>query len=220
MKRFLSIPLGFVLLLIFFVPSTSMAVSDAIIPKGQKLNLQLNKTLSTKEDSEGDLFTAVVTTPVYLKERVMIPKGSVVNGRISRITRPGRFTGKAVMSLLFQSIYIPGHEQLPIIATLVSMDSKENGEVGTEGYVEGGGSSSVGRIVGPGLVGAGLGALIGNSKGAGIGAGLGVAAGLITVLTQTPGKDIEISRGSMLVIELKRPLTIPAEGDAAAIRNR
>jgi hypothetical protein len=181
----------------------------------------LNKNLSTKTNSEGDPFTAVVTMPVYLGDRMVIPKGSLVNGSISRILRPGRFKGKAVMNLRFQSIDIPGRGQTPIVATLVSMDPDGNGGIRSEGSVEGEGSTTndAGRVLTPGLIGAGIGTLAGGGKGAGIGAGIGTAIGLASVFTSR-GKDLEVHRGSTLGIALDRPLTIPSESDDSATRNR
>jgi hypothetical protein len=94
------------------------AASDTILPEKTRITLQLNNHLSTRVNSEGDTFTAYVTAPILIGDRIVIPKGSVVNGSISRILRPGRFKGKAVMNLLFQSVTIPGRGQLPIVASL------------------------------------------------------------------------------------------------------
>jgi hypothetical protein len=219
MKQCLGLTLSFALLLsVFALP---LAASDPILPEGTRITLQLNDNLSTSRNSEGDSFTAVVTHPVLLGERMAIPKGSVVTGSISRILRPGRFKGKAVMYLLFQSISIPGRGNVPIVATLVRIDPEGNGGVHSEGGVKGEGSTGpdVGRVLTPGIVGAGIGALGGGGKGAAIGGGVGTAIGLATVFT-TRGKDLEVQRGSTMDISLDRPLAIPPEGEDAAAKNR
>jgi hypothetical protein len=220
-KRCFSFALNLVLSYVFLGPSASLTASEPVLPEGTRITLQLNEHLSTKANREGDPFTAVVTTPVYLSDRVVIPKGSSVAGSISRIIRPGRFKGKAVMNLLFQSITIPGRGQIPIVATLVRVDPEVNGGTHSEGSLEGEGStgSDVGRVITPGLAGAGIGAVAGGGKGAGIGAAVGAAVGLATVFTSR-GKDLEVRRGSTLDISLDRPLTIPPEGEDAAVRNR
>jgi len=221
MTRYFSRLLGIVLLVAVFAPSVLPAASESVLPEGTRLTLQLNKNLSTKTNSEGDSFTAVVTTPVYLGDRMAIPKGSVVNGSISRILRPGRFKGKAMMNLRFQSIDIPGRGQTPIVATLVRMDPDGNGSIISEGTAEGEGSTAkdAGRVLTPAIIGAGIGTLAGGGKGAGIGAGLGTAIGLASVFTSR-GKDLEVHRGSTLDIVLDRPLAIPSEGDDSANRDR
>jgi len=199
----------------------SLAAADTVLPETTRITLQLNKHLSTKVNSEGDSFTAYVTIPVSLGQRIVIPKGSVVTGSVSRIIRPGRFKGKAVMNVLFQSIEIPGRGQLPIAASLARMDQEGNGGVRSEGTVEGEGSagSDIGRIVMPGIVGAGVGTLAGGGKGAAIGTGIGAAIGLATVFA-TRGKEIEVPRGSTLDIILDKPLVIPSEEDDAAAGTR
>ena len=90
--------------------------SETILPEGTQIQLALNDHLSSRLNHEGDVFTATVTVPLYVSERLVVPKGSLVTGNISRVIRPGRFKGKAVMNLNFQSIRLPGKGELPILA--------------------------------------------------------------------------------------------------------
>lgn len=209
------------LVLVLLMQPVSMAAPDTVLPETTRITLQLNNHLSTKVNSEGDSFTAYVTTPVSLGDKIVIPKGSVVTGSISRIIRPGRFKGKAIMNVLFQSIEIPGRGQLPLVASLAKMGSEASGEIRTEGTVEGEGSegSDIGKIVMPGLVGTGIGSLAGGGKGAAIGAGIGAAFGLATIFAAR-GKEIEVPRGSALDIILVKPLTIPTDEENSTYGNR
>jgi hypothetical protein len=221
MKRLCSFMLSSALLSTFFLPRTSQAGTDTItLPEGTRIFLQLNEQLSTKDNSEGDPFTAVVTKPVLVGDRIVIPKGSVVSGGISRIQRPGRFKGKAVMTLLFQQLNISGRGQVNIVATLAGEDREGNRRINTEGTIKGEGSQGrdIGRILTPGLIGAGIGTLAGGGKGAGIGGGAGIAIGLATVFA-TRGKDIEMRRGSALEIMLDKALPVPPEGESAAAKS-
>ncbi len=203
--------------------ANAQAPGEVMIPEGTRLTLQLNEHLSTKSSSEGDRFTAVVTVPVMQGDRIVIPKGSIVSGSISRVVRPGRFKGKAVMNLLFQSIRIPGRGEFDIVASLSRVDPEGNAGVKAEGTIEGNGSTAkdAGRVLKPTLGGAGIGAIAGGGRGAGIGAGVGAAVGLATVFA-TRGKDLEVARGSTMDILLDRPLNLPAEPGVAAsgARNR
>jgi hypothetical protein len=197
------------------------AGSELTLPEGTRISLQLNDHLSTKLNSEGDKFTANVIVPVYQGDRLVIPKGSTVSGSVSRVLRPGRIKGKAVMNLLFQSIRVPGRGELPIVASLAHVDPEGNAGVQGEGSVKGEGSAAgdVARVLTPGLVGAGIGGLAGGGRGAAIGGGVGAAVGLATIFS-TRGKDLEMRRGSTMEISLDRALTIPAETDVRAVRNR
>jgi len=204
------------LLLVFsFVNLLFPASQEITIPEGTRISLQLSDHLSTKLNNEGDAFTAKVIAPVYVGDRVAIAKGSVVTGSVSRIVRPGRFRGKAVMNLLFQSIRIPGHAEITIpSASLVRVDAEGNAGVQPEGGVAGEGSTGrdTARVLAPGAAGAGIGTAVGGVKGTAIGAGVGIAAGLITVFA-TRGKDLEMRRGTTMDIALDRPLVIPPESD-------
>lgn len=210
-----------VLLLALTTAQAFPAESGAILPEKTKIILQLNNQLSTKVNSEGDTFTAYVTTPIRIGDRIVIPKGSIVTGSISRILRPGRFKGKAVMNLIFQSITLAGRGQLPIVASLAGMDSQGHGAIKSEGTLEGEGSegSDIGKVLVPGIAGAGIGALTGGAKGGAIGAGVGTAIGLAGIFA-TRGKEIEVRRGATLDILLNQPLTIPPEEGGSASTNR
>jgi len=207
-----------ILLSILMAPLFLLA-ADNNVSEGTRITLQLNETLSTKSNAEGDAFTAVVTMPVYLGGRIVIPKGSVVNGSISRILRPGRLKGKAILDPIFQSIKIPGYKQMNIAATLVPVDSEGNRGVRSEGQIEGASPTgrNLGKAIVPSLAGAGIGTLAGGGKGAGIGAGIGAAAGFASIFTSR-GKDIEIHRGSTLDIKLNRPLIIPSDNNDSNLK--
>ena len=226
MKKGFRLALNPILLLVLIAPSISQATPEATLPEGTRLTLQLNKDISTRKNREGDSFTAVVTTPVNLGNRMIIPKGTVVNCNISRIVRPGKFQGKAQINFRFQSIDIPGrHQQLDIMATLVNLESQGKIAVRSEGSIEakGAAAKTASKILAPAAIGGGMGALAGGSRGAEIGAGVGAMFGFgSTIFTtrETKEKDLEIPRGSTLEIELNRPLVIPAEEVDDAARNR
>lgn len=194
---------------------------EIVLPEKTRISLQLNDHLSTKTNVEGDEFTANVIAPVNSGDRLVIPKGSVVTGNLSRVLRAGRFKGKAMMSLHFQTIRVPGHGELQLVASLAKVDAEGSSGVQTESTVQGerGIGSDIARILTPSLTGAGIGGITGGARGAGIGAGVGAAVGAVVILS-TRGKEIEMRRGSTMEIVLDRALTIPIENDSRANRNR
>jgi len=213
MRRFSGLILALVLLIGLSLQPLCRAEDVLVVPEGTLLSLQLNENLSTKENQEGDTFSTYVVEPVYLGGQIVISKGSKVSGSISRVTRPGRFKGKAVMRLLFESLQIPGREKLPITASLVRIDPDEDANIGEEGRLEGPDSKGrdLGKVIIPGLAGAGVGALAGGGKGAGIGAAAGAGAGMANVFW-TRGKDLELHRGSTMDVSLDQALHIPVKG--------
>jgi hypothetical protein len=201
---------GVISALLCLIPGmfASAASGEIVLAEGTRIFLALNDPLSTKHSSEGDIFTADVVVPVYHKERLVLPKGSIVAGSISRIVRPGRFRGKALLNVLFQSVRIAGRLQLPLVASLATVE--QGGNVKAESTIEGEGSKGkdAAQVAKPALAGAGIGALAGGGTGAAIGSAAGAAIGLGTVFASR-GKDVELRKGSTLEIVLDRPLTIP-----------
>ncbi len=198
----------------------AVAENQIILPAGTRILLQLNDLLSTKRNNQGDAFTATVVEHVYVKDRIVIPKGSIVSGSISRLLRPGRFKGKAVMNLLFSSIRMQGiSDAVPMVASLVRLDPERNDGTGSEGTIIGEGSkgNDAAKVATQTIGGAGIGAIADGSRGAAIGAGVGAAVGLATVLAGR-GKDLEVRRGSSMEIVLDRPLSLPDSGKETIIK--
>lgn len=196
MKQFCILLLCVGLPLGFLMQPVGEAADKIIVPEGTRIALQLNGNLSTKSNEEGDVFDAYVIEPVYSEGQIVIPRGSVVSGSISRITRPGRFKGKAVMHLLFQSIQIPGHGNFPILASLARIDSDDDMDIHTEHLQESVRSG-------------------GNNFKAGRGKSLNVADLGMANVFWTRGKDLELHRGSTMEISLKQSLKIPLKGPSA-----
>lgn len=201
MKRYNNFLILLVLLPIFGVLQPTLSAEEISLPAGTRVSLQLNNVLSTKTNKDGDSFTAVVVRPVYSGSRVVIPKGSVVEGSVSRVLRPGRFKGKAILELMFKSINLPGQKQVSIAATLVRIDAGQNSGAQPEGRVKGENS-------GGGTAKVPASDLANSLTGGGISIGMGTSAGLTSVFTSM-GEDLEINRGAAMEIQLDRRLTLP-----------
>jgi type IV secretion system protein VirB10 len=194
------------------LPVFAQRGQEVTLNEGTKLTLRLNDHLSTKTARSGDRFSAEVVTPIYKGNTVVIPAGTIVNGRVGNIKRPGRIKGRAEMDLRFESIRLPNGFEEPIVARFANLDRREKGEVDREGTIKGQGSKGkdTAVIATGGGVGAGIGAIAGGAKGTAIGGGAGAIIGLGTVLA-TRGKDLELQRGTELDIVLDRPLRIAVD---------
>ena len=75
--------------------------SDAviIIPRDTELILELNDSLATNHNREGDKFTAKIISPTELS-------GAVIEGRIEKIQKPGRIKKRSAMQLSFDRIVL------------------------------------------------------------------------------------------------------------------
>jgi len=73
-------------------PSKSAGVE---IPAGTKVPLRLKQAISTKTAKEGDAVYAETAFPVAIDDRILIPVGTYVQGKISHIQRGGHIKGRA-----------------------------------------------------------------------------------------------------------------------------
>jgi len=163
------------------------------------LVVELESSLSTDATQQGDRFQARVIEPREFD-------GAIVEGRVTRVKRPGKVKGTAELQLTFESIRTIDNRSATINADVVEvMDNMGNrdiaGTVDSEGGVKGRDStkddiSKVGAATGIGAV---LGAIFGGGKGAAIGAAVGGSVGTAGVMTQR-GKDVRLERGQRLKI--------------------
>src|SRR5205809_3129869 len=89
-------------------PDTASAASKSLtIPAGTKVPLVLKQALSTKNARDGDPVYAQTTFPVVMNDRVVIPAGTYVQGKISNVKRAGRLKGRAEVLMHFTTLIYP-----------------------------------------------------------------------------------------------------------------
>ena len=76
-------------------PNTSKDSDALTIPAGAQIPLALKQAISTKTAREGDPVYATTTFPFVINDRVLVPAGTYVQGRISSVKRAGRVHGRA-----------------------------------------------------------------------------------------------------------------------------
>src|SRR5262245_50760417 len=74
-----------------------------IAPAGTVIPVTLTARISTKHAKDGDGIYGKTAFPVTVNNKIVIPEGSHVRGKISEVRRPGRVTGKAELTLSFQT---------------------------------------------------------------------------------------------------------------------
>ncbi|HET7205888.1 MAG TPA: hypothetical protein VFI95_04835, partial [Terriglobales bacterium] len=72
---------------------TSAKSATLTIPAGTRVPVSLRQPISTKTAREGDAVYANTSFPFVLNERVLVPAGTYVQGRISSVKRGGRIHG-------------------------------------------------------------------------------------------------------------------------------
>ena len=191
---------------------------SVILPRGTKLVVNLVQGLSTKNSQEGEQFTTVLEKELVLDGMTVLPKGAQLLGTVSRVKRPGRFRGKAEMSLSFDVIRFPDGREEPFVATISRVQSPgdESRRISPEGEIQGRSSygKDAGMIVSGGAAGAGIGAIAGGGKGAAIGSAAGGLMGLAGVLWSR-GEEIQLPPRTAIEIVLEKPLALSVAATSA-----
>ena len=74
------------------------------VPAGTQIPLKLAQGISTKSAKVGDAVYAQTVFPITANDRIVIPAGTYVQGRISEIKRPGRVKGRAEFLMHFTTM--------------------------------------------------------------------------------------------------------------------
>ena len=165
------------------------------VPAGTRLVATLNEDLSTKTTHDRDRFSMTVTSPAQYS-------GAVIEGFVSGVNASGRVSGRADMSLNFQTIGQRNGRSSQFAGVIDSMRTPGGDavRVDVEGKVEPTDSQTE-KTVQRGTIGAALGAIIGaiagGGKGAAVGAIIGAGGGAGTVspkaLTTEPPRGTEVT---------------------------
>ncbi len=189
-----------------------------IIPAGTMIPLALKQAISTKTAKDGDPVYAETAFPFVLNERVVIPAGTYIQGKIERAQRGGHVKGRAELLIHFTSMIYPNGYTVMLGGSVENTPGAEKTSMkDSEGTIRQ--DSDAGRkakeAAGGATTGAVIGAITDGGKGAGIGAGIGGAAGLAVAMLSR-GADVRLEPGTSIEMEIQREVTV----DASRIASR
>src|SRR5580698_9848153 len=193
-------------------PASSGAVQELVIPAGTKVPVELKHAISTHGTRTGDAVYAETTFPVVANDRVLIPAGTYVQGRISEIQRGGRIKGRAQVLMHFTTLIYPsGYTVILPGAVENAPGVDKTGVKDQEGTLQKDGQtgSKAGTVATAAGTGAVVGGLSRGGEGALIGAGVGGAVGTaIAMLTR--GDDVKMDAGTTLELVVQRDVPLDA----------
>jgi len=204
------------------VPSTPAASvphdSNVLtIPAGTKIPLVLKQAISTKNAREGDAVYAATAFPFVVDNRVIIPEGSYIQGKIAHVERAGHGKGRAEILMHFTSMIYPSGYTVMLPGSVENTPGAEKQSVkDSEGTIQedkdtgkkiedaakGGVYGTMGGATAGGLATGGL-------NGARVGAGIGAAAGIGWALLKR-GPDVRLEVGTSIEMEIQRGITVDA----------
>ena len=201
------------------VPAASALPTPAElpVPAGTALMVRLDTTLATFSNRVGDPFQGKISQPVVVNGATVIPAGSTVEGRVTKVSEPRRISGRPTIGLLPEAVILPGGERYFLDATLTDTNIRGT-DVNQEGQFKGlshdrrdtleaGGGTAGGMLIG-GLVGGGPGLLIGGA----------IGAGASTAHWLSQHRSATLPAGTELTLELNRPLTMTTSAPVGGSR--
>ncbi len=189
------------------------------IPEGALVKVRLRENLSTLTTRPGTKFSAEVSEPLMRDGRVIVPVGSLLEGRVSWVRGGKRIGGPAAIHLDPRTITLPDGTQYVLRAQAIDTDHWDSVKVDSEGTIErkDHGKRTAAMIslsAGGGLA---AGALIGGVPGAVVGAGVGAGVGTVVWLKEDRQEQLQKNLG--VVFSLTEPMSVtPASAAAAPVK--
>jgi hypothetical protein len=184
--------------------NTGINAGTFIIPNGTRLTTVLRTPITTKASQVNDRFAMEVTSPGQYR-------GAVIEGYVVALDNSGRLTGRANVTLDFDTIRLSNGQTYRFAGLINSVRDHDgdNISVTNEGTLREG-SRTTETVTRGGIgaaLGAILGAVLGGGEGAAIGAGVGAGAGVGSVLLG--GRDdLELQVGSQFDLTASSPANL------------
>jgi hypothetical protein len=197
-----------VLITTVLLAAVATAQTNLALPAGTALNVKLETTLATFTSKSGDSFSGRVTEPVIIDGKTIVPIGTTVQGRVSRVRDPRRIAGKPTIGIVPENLVLPNGERYVLNASLVDTSLRAGTDVNEEGQFKGAGHNKkdlmeIGAGTGGGML---IGGLAGGGKGVLIGGAIGATATVAHWLSKH--RSGVLPAGTELVLELNRAMTL------------
>lgn len=165
-----------------------------VLPAGTQLAVRLTTGLDSKSNTAGDVFEGVLEHPIVVGDRVALPKGAEVKGKVTQAVPSGRLKQRAELWVTLTEVSAKGKSYE--IATTTA--GHKEGSKATRDIIFIGGGAGAGAAIG-GIAGGGKGAAIGTA----VGAGGGTAAAMLT-----GQRDIKFPPETLLNFRLEQELKV------------
>jgi type IV secretion system protein VirB10 len=188
----------------------------AVIPAGTKIPLSLAQAISTKNAREGDPVYASTTFPFVVNDRILVPAGTYIQGKISRVQHAGRSKTRAELLLHFTSMIYPSGYTVMLPASVENTPGADDNRVkDKEGTIQA--DKDTGKRVEDAAKGAAVGGTVGSIgglaagglNGARYGGLAGIAGGVAWALLKH-GPDVKLPVGTSIEMEIQRAVPVDA----------
>ncbi|HEU5181826.1 MAG TPA: hypothetical protein VFW45_13645 [Candidatus Polarisedimenticolia bacterium] len=166
------------------------------VPAGTPIKVKFDEELNSGVNQVGDTFHATLVDPILSGDRVALPDGSTVEGKITEVVpaKKGLKESGGMLGLSFDRVTTPSGVSAAMSASFSEQAKSTAKKGGTIGGAAAGGAI-LGKVLGGDTKDAALGAVVGGAIGTGIAAG-------------TKGTEMKIKSGTEVTITLDQPLAI------------
>ncbi len=203
-----------------------------ILPSGTACKILLLGNVSASKSRPDDVVEARLLEPVLLKSRVVLPAGSLFQGRVVRRTPPRWGSRAGSLYLTFTSVTLPGGNFIPIAASLAGaeLDRRSHTRIDTEGQLHGERPGKAWMAINF-AVSAGLSkeaddatqliieALVSTATDASTAGTARIVSSCISgiYMVTRHGRDVVLPRFTEMQISLVRPLSVTRNAEAASV---
>jgi type IV secretion system protein VirB10 len=197
-------------------PAAPQDPKAVMIPAGTKIPLLLKQAISTKNAREGDSVYAETAFPFVVNDRIVIPAGTYIQGKIVHTEKAGRSKKRAEILIHFTTMIYPSGYTVMLPGSVENTPGADsNGVKDKEGTIQADKDTgkrvedaAKGAAVG-GAVGSIGGAAAGGYNGARIGGLAGLAGGVAWALLKH-GPEVKLDVGTSLEMEIQRNIPVDA----------
>ena len=178
------------------------------LPEGTTLMVSLNQSLSTASTQPGTIFSARLLAPVMKNNRIVIPVGSTVTGRVTSVSEGRRLTGGATIRLRPDEVVLPDGARYFLHAEVYDLGDTRKVKTGSEGTVvnvaHGKRTFAEASLLGGGAAAAGF-MIAGGPAALVLG---GAAAGYVGAHWLLESKQAVLPKDSQVVFGLTQPMSL------------
>ena len=187
----------FSLLFLMFISANAQTDSIYQLQAGTKIRVRMDNEINSKVSGVDDTFTATIAEPVKVRESVVLPIGTVIEGRITKVKRAAAGRQNGDLTVSFETMRFVNGGRRAIEGILVNELKTETSHI-----------ANILTVIGSTALGGIFGAVSKADNGALIGVGIGAGAGTgITLLKK--GREVRIKADENFEIKLTKDVTLP-----------
>ena len=199
---------------------------SSIVPAGTVCRVLLLEDISASKSHVGDEIHARLLEPILSDSQVVIPAGSVFEGRVMKATRPRIPSRAGSLTIAFDSIRLPEGHRIPVSASLASVHVNAGSplKMDREGRLHGSRPGAIWFLINSGVAG-GIAkevddgaqliveAIISTATDASTAGTARIAGSVVSAvfMLTRKGHDVVLPNHTEMAITLNRPLTFSAQ---------